>query len=89
MILPNCSVNTATEIAERLRTAVAQHDFTTVGKLHISLGVAEWPLHEPDPAAVLKLADDMLYAAKKTGATKSKWPPFPAQYIKIKAYDPI
>lgn len=78
MILPNCSVNTATEIAERLRTAVAQHDFTTVGKLHISLGVAEWPLHEPDPAAVLKLADDMLYAAKKNGRNQVKVAPFPS-----------
>lgn len=67
ILLPGCPLKTATEIAERLRLAVAFHPFTTAGQLTISLGVAIWPLHASNPATVLKIADEMLYAAKQGG----------------------
>lgn len=67
IILPGCPLETTVEIADRFRTAVAKHDFPTVGALTISLGVAAWPAHDEDPSTVLKLADTMLYAAKQNG----------------------
>ena len=78
IILPHASLATATEIANRLRQAVASHDFPTVGKLTISLGVAEWPAHDPDTVTVLKLADNMLYAAKQNGRNQVQVAPLPS-----------
>ena len=67
ILLPDCPLEEACEIAERLRLTVAAHHFTKVGNLTISLGVAHWPLHSSDPHTVLKMADEMLYTAKQGG----------------------
>ena len=75
MILPNCTAELTTEIAERLRLNVANHHFATVNEVKISLGIAEWPRHDEDTTNVLKLADEMLYAAKKAGRNQTKIAP--------------
>lgn len=67
ILLPDCPLDEACEIAERLRLMVKAHHFTKVGQLTISLGVAHWPSHSTNPHTVLKMADEMLYAAKQGG----------------------
>lgn len=78
IILPECPLDTAADIAERLRQTVAAYDFSSVGKLTISLGVAEWPAHDPDTSTVLKRADTMLYAAKQDGRNQVRVAPHPS-----------
>lgn len=77
ILLPSCSLEVAADIAERLRLDVEKHEFTTVGKLTISLGVASWPQHANSTTAVLKIADEMLYAAKQGGRNQVRTAPLP------------
>lgn len=72
IILPECPITIATEIAERLRLTVAAHHFPTVGKLTISLGVSHWPTHGDNVAEVLKRADIMMYEAKQNGRNQTR-----------------
>lgn len=78
IILPDCALKVASEIAERLREVVASTEFPVIDNLTISLGVAEWPLHNQEALEVLKLADKMLYAAKQAGRNQTKVAPPPA-----------
>lgn len=62
------------ELAERLRTAVAGHDWSTVAPdlaVTLSAGTASLSeLAEPDAAALYALADRRLYVAKHTGRNR-------------------
>ena len=75
VFLPDCSLIIASEIAERLRINVENHPFEQVEHITISLGVAAWPMHHHDTAFVLKLADNMLYAAKQGGRNQVRTAP--------------
>lgn len=67
LILPSTSAATAHTIAERIRAGVAQRDIPPVGKLTVSIGVAN-PGPDMMPAkTVLKQADERLYQAKQLG----------------------
>ncbi len=59
LVAPDCGVDDAVGLAERLRAAVP-------GDATCSIGVAEWDGHE-DADALLARADAALYAAKRTG----------------------
>ena len=66
VLLPETDRDGATELAERLRRAVAEHAFSGPGRVTISLGVA--PHHADQPLKVLlKAVDDALYRAKGAG----------------------
>ena len=64
----------AEHLAERLRTAVHEHDFVVKDgrtfKLTISLGVAIWTPDCPDADALIKAADQALYKAKLAGRNR-------------------
>lgn len=69
-VLPNTNAQTATEFAERIRTAIAAHPFIFEGKTlrqTVSIGVSE---NRPDFAAYTDLLDDAdrkLYQSKNSG----------------------
>lgn len=62
----------ALELAEELRVAVVEHDFTRNGvTIHptLSIGIATYPDHGP-PDELFKTADDALYCAKRGGKNR-------------------
>lgn len=70
ILMRRCPINVAMKVAERLRQDVMNHDFPGVGQVTISLGVAAWPLHGATTDEVLKVADEMLYRAKREGRNR-------------------
>ncbi|RUO20182.1 diguanylate cyclase domain-containing protein [Aliidiomarina haloalkalitolerans] len=74
MLLPDCPLHEAKEIADAMRSAI--HDkriphptnrVPNVDYLTISVGLTLSPAGNHDPDTVLKAADDALYEAKETG----------------------
>lgn len=70
ILLPGIDAKIAAEIAERLRRQVEQSRFGSAGQITISLGVAQWCVDSGDVEAVLKVADNMLYEAKRSGRNR-------------------
>jgi diguanylate cyclase (GGDEF)-like protein len=73
MLLKNCALGDATEIAEKLRQLVDSHDFSSAAaglKITISLGVAEHLALESEEAFFAR-ADAALYRAKDAGRNKT------------------
>lgn len=66
--------------AERVRSAIEQHPFSTVRKgssgelkthrVTISIGVASFPDDSSDPIELIELADSALYRAKRSGRNR-------------------
>jgi diguanylate cyclase (GGDEF)-like protein len=70
ILLPEVSLEAASEFAERLRVAVQQDAIDIVGSITISLGVAHWPGSADDITDVLKAADEEMYLAKQQGRNR-------------------
>lgn len=70
LLLPDTSLQVATEIAERIRTTIAASPLDKVGAMTISIGVASRTSAEQTSAAILKCADERLYTAKNTGRNR-------------------
>ncbi len=71
VILPNMDKDQAMIAAERLRSAVEQHEYVLNdrglrAKLTISIGVACFPTDAFSPFELIQRADEALYRAKKT-----------------------
>lgn len=66
VMTPSTGYRSATGVAEKIRSAVASHDFPGAGSVTISLGVAE-RLPEESPGDCFKRVDAALYAAKNGG----------------------
>jgi len=76
VILPNCPLQNAVRVAERLRHAIAAENFSIDKKkslaVSISIGAAETKNDAPpDPTALLKSADENLYRAKALGRNQT------------------
>ncbi len=70
VLLPRAELETARQVAERIRSAVEEHairGITGTLQVTISIGVASYPHHALDPAVLVKAADRALYAAKHAG----------------------
>ncbi len=67
VILPGSTIEEATAVAERLREGIAQMDFQPVGRITVSVGVAEGPLHASSPRELISCADLALLEAKVAG----------------------
>jgi diguanylate cyclase (GGDEF)-like protein len=73
VILPEVSRDGALQLAEKLRGAVEASVFKFEGTqmpVTISMGVAEWAPAIADPQELVKVADERLYEAKRTGRNR-------------------
>jgi len=66
VLAPETNMQECLILAERLRTAVAEHKFDVVGKITISIGLGQYIKGE-NIDELLKRADDALYDAKHSG----------------------
>lgn len=71
-ILPQTPREGARHVAERLRAAIAEHQFPHVqqGEVTISCGLAMFPEDGIQPGSLIGAADAALYAAKQAGRNK-------------------
>ncbi len=61
----------AHDIAERLRTAVEQLDFSSIAEgLRVTISLGVWLAHEYDVTAAIAAADELLYRAKESGRNR-------------------
>jgi diguanylate cyclase (GGDEF)-like protein/putative nucleotidyltransferase with HDIG domain len=67
VILPGGTAGEAKALAERLRLAIRSVTFPTVGRVTISLGVCEGPLHAASSRELIACADVALLEAKAAG----------------------
>jgi diguanylate cyclase (GGDEF)-like protein len=72
VLLPGVQLETAGEVAERLRRAVSaanlvHFDGRALPNVTVSIGVAQMPEGEPTPVTFVDLADGALYRAKHAG----------------------
>jgi two-component system, cell cycle response regulator len=73
IIYPESKIETAAEVAEKLRAAIADFDFDYQGngfRISISQGLAEWPRDGKTPEALIAAADRALYRAKAEGRNR-------------------
>ncbi|SEP80692.1 diguanylate cyclase (GGDEF) domain-containing protein [Azotobacter beijerinckii] len=70
LLLPEAGLEAAAQVAERLRALSGQTKSPTGGCVTLSAGVAHWPSCAASPSAVLKLADEALYRAKRSGRNR-------------------
>jgi diguanylate cyclase (GGDEF)-like protein len=72
ILLPETALASGRVVSEEIRTQVEGHDFEgretqPLGKITISLGIAEFPANSDDAASLIKKADEALYRAKHEG----------------------
>lgn len=67
VILTETNLETAIEVAERLRVAIKALEIPPVGQIAASFGVAECPSHAQSSRELLASADAALYEAKRQG----------------------
>ncbi|MET0047030.1 MAG: sensor domain-containing diguanylate cyclase [Sedimenticola sp.] len=74
VVLPETSSSQAVELAERLRTRIADERFTTVENeplnITVSLGVATYPDNASQQKELMRAADDAMYKAKESGRNR-------------------
>ncbi len=70
LLLPDTDLDTAFEIAERIRMTIAATQIENIGYLTISIGVACRADETPTSSSILKRADERLYQAKQTGRNR-------------------
>ncbi|MCA1773565.1 MAG: GGDEF domain-containing protein [Halomonas sp.] len=73
-LLPGASANTAESSANTLLTSVAQcacvHQGIPLRRITLSCGIATYADHTHDPHKLLRLADEALYHAKRSGRNR-------------------
>ena len=67
IILPGSSLQEAAALAERVREGIRKVSHPLVGRVTVSLGVGEGPLHASSPRELVTCADFALLEAKREG----------------------
>jgi diguanylate cyclase (GGDEF)-like protein len=70
ILLRDCELEFAARLADKLRDAIAQHDFNLPKQVTASVGVAQYVLQEPE-ARFFARADQARYEAKATGRNRT------------------
>jgi diguanylate cyclase (GGDEF)-like protein len=75
VVLPHTGATQAVAAAEKIRNLLADHPFPfaekqPLGRISISGGVAEYPVHGLDAAGLLRAADEALYEGKRSGRNR-------------------
>lgn len=71
ILLQQTALEEAYLVAEQLRMAVEEGVDPVVGRVTISQGVAQYPLHGTSPEELLQKADQALYQAKNAGRNQT------------------
>ena len=98
VVLPDLGIEQATLFAERIRSLIADHDFSHEGtslSATVSIGVATM-VEATQPTDFFRLADEALYAAKEAGrncvrsadSSRLKAAPNPSERRRSKESDP-
>ncbi len=66
LVLPETQMDGAAQVSERIRDHLAETKFA-VGKITLSIGIAEFPTDGDSPEAVIASADAAMYQAKRAG----------------------
>jgi len=69
VVLPGSSLQSATQVAEKLREAIADTQFPEVGRKTASFGLASY-LEKDNPASLISRADKALYMSKNNGRNR-------------------
>lgn len=73
-MLTNCGLAEAKIAAERIRSMVENHEFTTREKsairITVSIGVSSYPETTAAEESLIEQADSALYTAKRTGRNR-------------------
>ncbi|MBY6064809.1 sensor domain-containing diguanylate cyclase [Pseudidiomarina sediminum] len=69
-LLPETNEPQGLRVADKIRRQVAAHKFEVVGRITISIGVAQYQRDDHNIDAVIERADKALYRAKQTGRNK-------------------
>jgi len=91
VVMPETNIGIALAVAERLRRAIADRPFAVSSAAReldvtVSIGVATMLEGDDTPAALLKRADEALYAAKHRGRNRVvTWPVAPAAEVRLSA----
>lgn len=67
VIMPSSDAGDALGLATRLLNGVSENDFETVGKMTVSIGVAQGPDHAMNPRALVGCAEAAMMTAKARG----------------------
>ncbi|HEX9411055.1 MAG TPA: diguanylate cyclase [Actinomycetota bacterium] len=67
VILPAATLEDSVALGERIRQGIAGVEFPVVGRITVSVGVAEGPLHASSPRELIACADLALLMAKAAG----------------------
>jgi diguanylate cyclase (GGDEF) domain len=72
VVLPETELNTASRVAERLRRAISETEFSAetgerMGRVTLSIGLSSFSPTRQSPLAVIEAADRALYQAKMRG----------------------
>ncbi|HEX7830411.1 MAG TPA: diguanylate cyclase [Thermoanaerobaculia bacterium] len=71
IVLLNATSEQAFEIAERLRTAVENLDFSSIEEgLRVTISLGVWITEDYEPHAAIAAADSLLYRAKESGRNR-------------------
>jgi diguanylate cyclase (GGDEF)-like protein len=75
VVLPETTLEGATQLADRICAAIRREPFRHEGEadlaLTVSIGAAAFPEHGASPAILMRAADQALYTAKRTG--RDRW----------------
>lgn len=69
ILMENTEVIKSGELAERIRQAIENYNFPQIGKITVSIGIAEWQKAE-NTELWFKRADEALYRAKAAGRNR-------------------
>lgn len=70
IILPQTDILEAEQLAEKLRAAIYNHNFSKIGKKTCSFGVSEFKDDDETSKNIVKRADNALYEAKNLGRNR-------------------